>query len=231
MLLHTVRFLCSVVAAFARLVRELRKASDVMASACSLSPVAVLTAPAMAAAPSPIGLIASTPLPKRKKMLAHQVAIPEDLQLVAPPPPPPPVPALPLADAVVSDCISGSGSGSGIGMVVEQQQARSLAKKAAWAARRRPSTLVIPVADDAGEVAAGWAAAAAPVKEADVEVVGDGFWLASRAGPRHAMEDAYAVLTDKNHADSQLVITSLHHVKIIQAHCIYLYIECTRSNN
>lgn len=91
-------------------------------------------------------------------------------------------------------------------MVVEQQQARSLAKKAAWAARRRPSTLVIPVADDAGEVAAGWAAAAAPVKEADVEVVGDGFWLASRAGPRHAMEDAYAVVTDKHDGTSDLVI-------------------------
>ena len=104
-------------------------------------------------------------------------------------------------------------------------------KKASLVARRRPARLVIPVGDDAGEVAAGWGAAAAPAKEADVEVEGEGFWLASRAGPRHAMEDAYAVLTDKNHADSQLVITSLHHVKIIQAHCIYLYIECTRSNN
>ena len=192
MLLHTVRFLCSVVAAFARLVRELRKAAAMATAACSPSPVAVLTAPAV----SPIGLIASTPLPKRRKTLA-QVAVPENL-LVAPPPP---LVVLPLP-AVVSDDVSG------VGMVEQQQAAQSMTKtKAAWAARRRPSRLVIPVADDAGEVAAGWGVAAAPAKEADVEVEGDGFWLASRAGPRHAMEDAYAVVTDKNDADSQLVIT------------------------
>jgi len=192
MLLHTVRFLCSVVAAFARLVRELRKAAAMATAACSPSPVAVLTAPAV----SPIGLIASTPLPKRRKTLA-QAAVPENL-LVAPPPP---LVVLPLP-AVVSDDVSG------VGMVEQQQAAQSMTKtKAAWAARRRPSRLVIPVADDAGEVAAGWGVAAAPAKEADVEVEGDGFWLASRAGPRHAMEDAYAVVTDKNDADSQLVIT------------------------
>jgi len=173
MLLHTVRFLCSVVAAFARLVRELRKAAAMATAACSPSPVAVLTAPAV----SPIGLIASTPLPKRKKTLA-QVAVPENL-LVAPPPP---VVVLP---AKVSDGVSG------VGRVEQQQAHQSMTKtKAAWAARRRPSRLVIPVADDAGEVAAGWGVAAAPAKEADVEVEGDGFWLASRAGPRHAMEDA-----------------------------------------
>ncbi|CAD6254283.1 unnamed protein product [Miscanthus lutarioriparius] len=191
MLLHlqTVRFLCSVVAAFARLVRELRKAAAMATAACSPSPVAVLTAPAV----SPIGLIASTPLPKRRKTLA-QAAVPENL-LVAPPPP---VVVLPLT-AVVSDDVSG------VGMVEQQQAAQSMTKtKAAWAARRRPSRLVIPVADDAGEVAAGWGVAAAPAKDADVEVEGDGFWLASRAGPRHAMEDAYAVVTDKNDADSQL---------------------------
>jgi protein phosphatase 1L len=195
MLLHTVRFLCSVVAAFARLVRELRKA--MATAACSPSPVAVLTAPA---AVSPIGLIASTPLPKRRKTLA-QFAVPENL-LVAPPPPP----AVVLPAKVST---SGDDDVSGVGMVEQQQEARqSLTKtKAAWAARRRPSRLVIPVADDAGEVAAGWAAAAAaPAKETDVEVEGDGFWVASRAGPRHAMEDAYAVVTDKNDADSQLVI-------------------------
>jgi protein phosphatase 1L len=196
MLLHTVRFLCSVVAAFARLVRELRKAAAMATATCSPSPVAVLTAQPVV---SPVGLIASTPLPKRKKTLA-QVAVPENL-LVAPPPPPTPVLVLP-AKVVSDDGVSGVG-------MVEQQQAQSVTKtKAAWAARRRPSRLVIPVADDGGEVAAGWGKAAAPVKEADVEVEGDGFWLASRAGPRHAMEDAYAVVTDNNDADSQLVIES-----------------------
>jgi len=91
-----------------------------------------------------------------------------------------------------------------------EQQAESKKKKTAWAARRpRPSRLDIPVVDvDAGEVAAGWAAAAAAsAKEADLkEVEGEGFRLASRAGPRHAMEDAYAVVTDKHGGDSELVI-------------------------
>ncbi|PWZ37682.1 putative protein phosphatase 2C 74 [Zea mays] len=191
MLLRTVRFLCSVVAAFARLVRELRKAG-VMLSSCSPSPVAILSAATVPAA-SPIGLIASTPLPKRKKTLAR-VAILENL-LAAPPTtllPPSLVVDLP---AKVSDVVSEAA------MVEQQQAAQSLMKKASLVARRRPARLVIPVGDDAGEVAAGWGAAAAPAKEADVEVEGEGFWLASRAGPRHAMEDAYAVVTD---ADSQL---------------------------
>ncbi|RLM69456.1 hypothetical protein C2845_PM17G05280 [Panicum miliaceum] len=93
-----------------------------------------------------------------------------------------------------------------VGAVDQPQQAESKRKKmTAWSARGRPSKLVIPVADDAGELAAGWGAAAAPVKEADVEVEGEGFWLASRAGPRHAMEDAYSVVTHKNGGgDSQL---------------------------
>ena len=61
------------------------------------------------------------------------------------------------------------------------------------------------MADDAGELAAGWGAAAAAATEADVAVEGEGFWVASRAGPRHAMEDAYSVVTHKNGGDSQLV--------------------------
>ncbi|CAO2146051.1 unnamed protein product [Urochloa humidicola] len=85
-----------------------------------------------------------------------------------------------------------------------EQQVESKKKKTAWSARRRPLKLVIPVADDAGEVAASWVAAAAEVKEADVEVDGEGFHVASRAGPRHAMEDAYAVVTHKIDGDSQL---------------------------
>ncbi|RCV37666.1 hypothetical protein SEVIR_8G083100v4 [Setaria viridis] len=139
-MLQTIRFLCSVVAAFARLVGELRKAL-------------------MAVKASPAGLISATPLALRRK------AAPDH--------------------------------------AIQKQQGESKkTKKEAWAARRRPARLVIPVADDAGEVAAGWGAAAAPVKEADVEVAGEGFCVASRAGPRHAMEDAYSVLTHKNDGDS-----------------------------
>ncbi|CAM0144661.1 unnamed protein product [Urochloa decumbens] len=90
------------------------------------------------------------------------------------------------------------------GSDVEQQPESSKKKTTASSARRRPSRLVIPVADDAGEVAAGWGAAAAAVKEVDVVVEGEGFCVASRAGPRHEMEDAYAVVTHKIDGDSQL---------------------------
>jgi len=168
MLHTTVRLFCSVVAALARLVRELR---------------------IRAAMSSPVGLIATAPLPLRRKKLLAALA-----------PPQPPVVARPAeaCDAVVS----------GAGAVVDQPQQQSESKRkkmTAWSARGRPSRLVIPVADDAGEPAAGWGAAAAAAKEADVEVEGDGFWVASRAGPRHAMEDAYSVVTHKNGGDSQLV--------------------------
>ncbi|KAJ1275210.1 hypothetical protein BS78_05G119100 [Paspalum vaginatum] len=179
MLLHTVRFLCSVAAAFARLVRELRKAASM----------------ASAAAASPVGLMASTPLPPLRRKA--RVAVPEKMMLVAPPPAPPAVvPPHPLHAEVTCDVSCGV-----VGMVVEQQ-AESKRKKTAWSAKGRPSRLVIPVADNAGPVPAGWGAAA--VEEVDVEVKGEGFWLASRAGPRHAMEDAYAVDTHKNDGDSQL---------------------------
>nr|TKW00040.1 hypothetical protein SEVIR_8G083201v2 [Setaria viridis] len=181
MMLYTVRFLCSVVAAFARLVRELRKAIAAMAaSSAMMSPIP--SAPKTAAV-SPVGLIATTPLPLRKKALAT-VTIPEMKLLAALAPPP---------QVVAPD------------VEVEQQMDSKRRRKADWLAGRRPSRLVLPVADDAGEVAAGWGAAAAAVKEADVEVEGEGFWVASRAGPRHAMEDAYSVITGKNGGDSQLV--------------------------
>ncbi|CAN6362661.1 unnamed protein product [Urochloa humidicola] len=85
-----------------------------------------------------------------------------------------------------------------------EQQAESKKKMTASSARRRPSRLVIPVADDAGEVAAGWGAAATAAKEVNVVVEGEGFCVASRAGTRHAMEDAYAVVTHKIDGDSQL---------------------------
>ncbi|CAO2141294.1 unnamed protein product [Urochloa humidicola] len=158
----TVRFFCSVVAAFARLVRELRKAAS------------------SSSAMSPLGLIA----PLRKKALAAPVAKPEKLMAVYAPP----------VTTVVAPA-----------EVVEQQadEIERKKKKMACSARRRPLRLVIPVADDASEVAAGWGAAATAAKETDV-VEGDGFWVASRAGPRHAMEDAYSVINGKNGGDSHL---------------------------
>jgi protein phosphatase 1L len=183
MMLYTVRFFCSVVAAFARLVRELRKAIAMAASSSRRSPVLSASA-AVAVMSPPVGLIATTPLPLRKTKV---VATPEMNHLSALAP-------LSLPPTVVAPDAE-----------VEPQQEERKRKKTAWSATRRPSRLVIPVADDASEVAAGWGAAAA-AKEADVQVEGDGFWVASRAGPRHAMEDAYSVITGKNGgADSQLV--------------------------
>ncbi|KAL6658161.1 hypothetical protein ACP70R_003747 [Stipagrostis hirtigluma subsp. patula] len=189
-MLYTVRFFCSVVAAFARILRELRKAGVMVAASAACSPV--VSVPAL----SPAGHFAASPLSLRRKARAAAAAGPvfiqEQLEPVALPP------------VVVSPAAGGVG--------VEEQQAENGNKrrKAAWAARRRPSRLVIPAADDAGEVAAGWGAAAAPEKEAEVDVEGEGFWLASRAGSRHAMEDAYSVITNHNGGNSQLAFYGVY---------------------
>ncbi|TVU25975.1 hypothetical protein EJB05_28499, partial [Eragrostis curvula] len=189
MLLHTVRFLCSFAAAFARLVRELRKAVA-MAAAASSPAISVRHA----ALPSPpIGLIAAAPLALRRNKQAAPVAVvhQEQLVLLAPPQPVLVVPAL-CRDVEV------------------QQSQENNRKKKALAVMRKPSKLVIPVADDADEVAAGWGAAAAASENADVEVEGEGLCLASKAGPRHAMEDGYAVITDKNGGDSELAFYGVY---------------------
>jgi protein phosphatase 1L len=200
-MLHTARFLCSVAAAVAHLLRELRK---VLIRASAFSPVAVASPPttAAAAASPAVGVISAMTLPLRRKTpaaAASAVAIQKQLLVVAPAPPS----AAVIVGAEVPNVVGGC-----CGDDVAQQQAESKKKKTAWDARRRPTRLLIPVADDVGEVAAGWAAAAAAqAREADLdEVEGEGFRLASRAGPRHAMEDAYAVVTHKHDGDSELVI-------------------------
>ncbi|OEL18754.1 putative protein phosphatase 2C 77 [Dichanthelium oligosanthes] len=192
-MLHTVRFLCSVVAAFARLVRELRKASSIAMACAACSPVVCVHAVVAVAAP-PAGLVSAAPLAPRKKVCGAATApgaVQKQLVVVAPPP-------VLVVAAAPSNNVVGSGSDD------EEQKAENKRKKTAWSESRRPSRLVIPVADDAGEVAAGWGAAAAPVKEVNVEVEGEDFCVASRAGPRHAMEDAYSVVTHKNDGDSQM---------------------------
>uniref|UniRef100_A0ACD6A2N8 Uncharacterized protein n=1 Tax=Avena sativa TaxID=4498 RepID=A0ACD6A2N8_AVESA len=92
---------------------------------------------------------------------------------------------------------------NGSATVVEQVEP---AKKAA---RRRPSMLVIPVVPEAGEAPAGWGVVVAE-KEAEVEVEGEGFRLASRRGARHAMEDAYCAITHKICAESQLAFYGVY---------------------
>jgi protein phosphatase 1L len=190
MLLHSVRFICSVAAAFARLVRELRKALAMVVSARS----PVISIRHAAAAASPIGLIAASPLSLRRNKQATSVAVQEQV-MVAPLPPP--------SMFVPAPCdVAGGGRDAEERRQADNSHSQNQKKKAAWAAKKRPSRLVIPVTDDADEVAAGWGAAAALEEAADVE--GEGFCLASKAGPRHAMEDGYAVITDKN-GDSELV--------------------------
>ncbi|CAM0874924.1 unnamed protein product [Alopecurus aequalis] len=171
MLLYTVQFLCSVVAAFTRLVRALRKA---MASVLCSPPVSV-----------PTSSTGSSPLSLRRTKV----------------------------HSIVSVGIGGDdrreskeqhlGSCNGSGGVVEQVEST---KKAA---RRRPSMLVIPVVPEAGEAPAGWGVVVAE-KEAEVEVQGEGFSLASRRGARHEMEDAYCSITHKVGADSQLAFYGVY---------------------
>jgi protein phosphatase 1L len=147
-MLHTARFLCSVAAAVAHLLRELRK---VLIRASAFSPVAVASPPttAAAAASPAVGVISAMTLPLRRKTpaaAASAVAIQKQLLVVAPAPPS----AAVIVGAEVPNVVGGC-----CGDDVAQQQAESKKKKTAWDARRRPTRLLIPVADDVGEVAAG----------------------------------------------------------------------------
>ncbi|KAK3118603.1 hypothetical protein QOZ80_9BG0702210 [Eleusine coracana subsp. coracana] len=191
MLLHTVRYLCSLAAALARLVHELRKALVAMAV-----PARSLVISARHLTASPMGLIASTPLSVRRNMTSS-VAPNKDHQLLLGQLPPPPVFVVPAPCSIVD--------------VEEQKAENNNNNNNKKAAKKRPSMLVIPVTDDANEVAAGWGgAAAASEKEANVEVEGEGFCLASKAGPRHAMEDGYAVITHKNGGASELAFYGVY---------------------
>jgi protein phosphatase 1L len=83
------------------------------------------------------------------------------------------------------------------------------------ATAKRPSRLVIPPpVAHAGVNPFGEAACRETEVAAEVEAQGEGFWVASRRGVRHAMEDAYGVITDGIAGDSQLVNTlrSLHFI-------------------
>lgn len=85
------------------------------------------------------------------------------------------------------------------------------------AAARRPSRLVIPPpVARAGINPFGDVACREVDVVAEVEAQGEGFCVASRRGVRHAMEDAYGVITDKIGGDSRLVntISSLYYLQI-----------------
>jgi protein phosphatase 1L len=162
-MLHSVEFLCSVVVAFARLVRALM-------SLCS--PRSALQA--LAAGIPPARAIKKV----RPAMAVAVTALLDDASDQLLPAPAPPVLVLPAFKATA----------------------------------KRPSRLVIPPpVACAGVNPFGEAACREAEVAAEVVVQGEGFCVASRRGVRHAMEDAYAVITDEIAGDSQLVnmITSL----------------------
>ncbi|KAL5204629.1 hypothetical protein ABZP36_009500 [Zizania latifolia] len=177
-----VQFFCSAVAAlFARLTNVIRSKAAAIMLCCS--PVPAASSPATGA-----GLIAAALSSSRRKVhhhVAHLAAAREQELSVAA--------VAPAAAAVMASAGAAACDG------VDEAELPARTKQAAWAARR-PSKLVIPAAADATGHAllreAMESAAAAAKEEAEVEVEGDGFWVASRRGARHAMEDGYGVITD-----------------------------------
>ncbi|XP_051185529.1 probable protein phosphatase 2C 77 [Lolium perenne] len=76
---------------------------------------------------------------------------------------------------------------------------------------KRPTRLVIPPpVAHAGVNPFGEAACRETEVAAEVEAQGEGFWVASRRGVRHAMEDAYGVITDGIAGDSQLAFYGVY---------------------
>ncbi|KAL6641743.1 hypothetical protein ACP70R_019924 [Stipagrostis hirtigluma subsp. patula] len=175
-MLHGARFLCSVVAAFARLL--VRRA--LFMSLCS--PTSATTTAATTTTTTVMIPAAAWLPPARANNKKVHPAVDENkqaaagskdqlLQLAAPP------------VAVALPAFKGDGKAEG--------------KKTA---RGRPPRLVIPppVARAAGADPFGAAADRETDMATEVEVEGEGFCLASRRGLRHAMEDGYGVITADN---------------------------------
>lgn len=189
-MLQGARFLCSVVAAFARLTNAL--ISLALMSLCSP------TSPTVMPAAAPWHNQQARPASKKHHQAHaqthqyhHSTVVLEDnsnkdhhqlqqLLLVAPPPPAPPAPLF----------------------VVNKEVSNKEKKKAP--ARGRPPRLVIPppaVPRAAGVDPFGAAADRETDVATEVEVQGEGFSLASRRGVRHAMEDGYGVTTSVDDID------------------------------
>ncbi|XP_040384726.1 probable protein phosphatase 2C 74 [Oryza brachyantha] len=122
----------------------------------------------------------------------------------------------PAGVAAVSPwCCDGGGAVDGAETTTTTSLAPAKKKKKAAAARWRPPRLVVPAVADADEAMvreamAMAAAAAARAEKEEVVVEGEGFWLASRRGARHAMEDGYGVITHKIAGDSQLAFYGVY---------------------
>ncbi|KAL5206459.1 hypothetical protein ABZP36_034668 [Zizania latifolia] len=184
-MLYSVEFLCSVVAAFARLAHVLGRA--VMSLCSPKFSAAGVVVPAAAAAwgggakkVHPVAVVAVSHLVESER---QQLGQPDGqlLMLTSPPSPSPPVLMLPAAFKK--------------GEKVDQEQRTKTT-------RARPPRLVIPPAP---VVVAARGAVVDPFGEAgdretdvatELEVKGEGFCMASRRGVRHAMEDGYGVITN-----------------------------------
>ncbi|KAF0895215.1 hypothetical protein E2562_008555 [Oryza meyeriana var. granulata] len=171
-------------AAFARVLRS--KAAVVMASMLCCSPVL----PATGGHAVVVGHVSTQTFSSSRRKAVH---------------------VHPAAVAVKDDL----SSSPAVTVVEEAERTTTVAPaKKKKAARWRPPRLVVPAVADADEALLGEAMAAAAKaekeKEEEAEVEGEGFWVASRRGVRHAMEDGYGVITHKIAGHSQLAFYGVY---------------------
>jgi protein phosphatase 1L len=201
-MLHGVRFLCSAVAALARLAHALIIRSSLLRLMPLCSPTsAPWQQPARAAAPCKKALMALDDAKDPLQALSSSAQ----------------APAVVVVPALKQQQQTGE-------RVAEKKMAASKAARG-----RRPPRLAIPApmacapgVDPFGAVADLEAEVAT-----ELEVQGEGFCLASRRGVRHAMEDGYGVITDHTvQGASQLVRTSYIITSILlicyEAQCNYV---------
>uniref|UniRef100_A0A0E0ME75 protein-serine/threonine phosphatase n=1 Tax=Oryza punctata TaxID=4537 RepID=A0A0E0ME75_ORYPU len=101
----------------------------------------------------------------------------------------------------------------GAAMVIEEAATTTVvapAKKKKAATRWRPPRLIVPAVADGDEAMAAAAVAKEKEEEEAMEVEGEGFWVASRRGLRHAMEDGYGVITHKIEGHSQMAFYGVY---------------------
>uniref|UniRef100_A0A0E0R692 protein-serine/threonine phosphatase n=1 Tax=Oryza rufipogon TaxID=4529 RepID=A0A0E0R692_ORYRU len=189
---------CYLAAAAGLASRRRKLAVVVMACMLCCSPLPALSSPATGGA-AVVGFSSSS---RRKAAHVH--------------------PAVAVKDHDLSSSSPAACGDEGGGAVVIEEEAHpsmmmSVAapamKKKAVAARWRPPRLVVPAvagADEAMAAAAAVKAAKEKEEEEAMEVEGEGFWVASRRGLRHAMEDGYGVITHKIEGHSQMAFYGVY---------------------
>uniref|UniRef100_A0A0E0F436 protein-serine/threonine phosphatase n=1 Tax=Oryza meridionalis TaxID=40149 RepID=A0A0E0F436_9ORYZ len=186
-------------AAVAGLASRRRKLAVVMASMLCCSPLPALSSPATGGA-AVVGFSSSS---RRKAHVVHPAVAVKDHDLSSSSP-------------------AACGDEGGGAVVIEEEEevhhpsmmmsvaAPAKKKKAAVAARWRPPRLVVPAVAGADEAMAAVAAAKEREEEEAMDVEGEGFWVASRRGLRHAMEDGYGVITQRIEGHSQMAFYGVY---------------------